>query len=75
MNPVLIRALDGERRAEFLRARQFRDSQLQWRQEAPSPPAVGHVTRRPVTQLRRSLGSVLVVAGTRLMANNGVTAD
>jgi len=75
MNPALIRALDGERRAELLQARQFRDNQLQCRHEAQSPTSVMPVTHRPLGQLRRSLGSVLVVAGTRLMAPNHVTID
>jgi hypothetical protein len=75
MNPALIRALDGERRAELLQARQFRDIHRQDGHEAQSPNSVMHVTHRSLTQLRRSLGSVLVVAGTRLMSTNHVTID
>jgi hypothetical protein len=75
MNPVLIRALGRERSAELLQARPFRDTQRRCRHQAPSPTSVVPVTGRPVTQLRRSFGSMLVVAGTRLMAGNGVTVD
>jgi hypothetical protein len=75
MNPALISALDRERRAELLDARQFRDSHRQWRHETPASISVAAVPHRPLIQLRRSLGSALVVAGTRLMATNHVTVD
>ena len=75
MNPALISALGRQRDAELLHAQQFRDSQRQWRQGSESATRRTAVTRRPVTQLRRSLGSVLVVAGTRLMTTNQVTVD
>jgi hypothetical protein len=74
MNPALIRALGRERHAERLDARHFRDTERQWRHQAPSPTSVAGA-RRPLTQLRRSLGSVLVEAGTRLMATAPVTID
>ncbi|HXQ44827.1 MAG TPA: hypothetical protein VN816_09320 [Acidimicrobiales bacterium] len=61
MHPDLIRALARERHAEILRAQHFRDI------AAPS----GDAGRRgPVHHLRRSLGSALVAAGTRLMPSN-----
>ena len=76
MHPELIRALGRERQAELLRAQQFRDSQLHVRVDAEVGPASDiHRAGRPIEQFRRSLGSALVVAGTRLMATNRVSVD
>lgn len=62
MHPHFVQALARERRAEILRAQRFRDS-------GPDGEAsYGAPSRRPHRPLRRSVGSFLVVAGTRLMA-------
>src|SRR5580693_6383366 len=64
MHPELIRALGRERHAELLRRQQFRntDDFDAW----PGPRSPGSVRH-----LRRTLGSALVTAGTRLMAAPG----
>jgi len=69
MHPDLISALERERHAELLRARQFRDT--------ARDDSVSLVPRRrtPVHHLRRAVGSALVAAGTRLMPPNQTTAD
>jgi len=62
MHPDFIHALGRERHAELLREQQFRNSRAdRW-------PVDG--SRGPVDQLRRSLGTALVAAGTRLMPAN-----
>ena len=68
MHPDLIRALARERQAELLRPRQFRNTQ------ADGYPSLDRTPPGPVHHLRRTLGSALVTAGTRLMAP-GPTAD
>jgi hypothetical protein len=69
MHPDLLRALARERHAELLRARQFRDNR------AGGSPSPVRRTQSPVHPLRRTVGSALVAAGTRLMAPGPGPAD
>jgi hypothetical protein len=69
MHPDVIRALVRERQAELLRHQQFRNIR------APGARTARKTTRRPVHHLRLSLGSALVVAGTRLLPSSHATAD
>ena len=62
MHPDLIGALARERQAELLRQQQFRNT------GADETSSVVTATRRPIHSFRSSVGSALVVAGTRLMA-------
>lgn len=62
MHPNLIGALARERQAELLRQHQFRNT------EADERSSVVDATRKQVHTIRCSVGSALVVAGTRLMA-------
>jgi hypothetical protein len=62
MHPSSIGALARQRHRELLQERQFRNI------GAGDPASVGELTRRPIRHVRRSVGSALVVAGTRLMA-------
>ncbi len=71
MHPDVIRALARERHAELLRDHHSRDS----RHGADAPASHLNRRRRPVRHLRRSLGSALVQAGSRLMAPNHAAAD
>ncbi len=69
MHPHLITALARQRRADLLRQQRFRDDRLRCR--APAIDA----TERPIRSVRYSLGSALVLAGTRLMAGRGASVD
>jgi hypothetical protein len=61
MHPDLLHALGKERHAEILRQHQFRHNE----REPSQPPFVAGT--RPVHRVRRSLGTVLVLAGARLL--------
>jgi hypothetical protein len=83
MHPEFIRALGREREAELLRHQHFRDTRSRRairRIQKNSAvlvavPSAAPVARRPVDHLRRSLGSALVTAGTRLLARRPPGAD
>jgi hypothetical protein len=61
VHPQLIGALARERQADLLRQQPFRNI------EADDHSSVVNATRRPIHTIRCSVGSALVVAGTRLM--------
>jgi hypothetical protein len=69
MHPSLIGALARQRQAELLRPQQFRDS----RADRTASAADG--ARGPIRSVRYSLGTALVVAGTRLMARRETMAE
>ena len=69
MHPDLLHALGKERRAELLRQHQFRHNE---RRPSPSPLVA---RRRPLRRLRLSLGTLLVLAGARLIGRGPDTAD
>jgi hypothetical protein len=64
MHPDFTLALARQRQAELLRQQEFRNSQ------AGRGRSLETVWRRPVEQIRCSLGSALILAGTRLVAGN-----
>jgi hypothetical protein len=68
MHPSLTEALGRERHAELLRRQRFRES------ATTRSGSVASRTRGPIPSIRHSLGSALVVAGTRLMTPNRTTA-
>ena len=61
MHPSLTEALARERHAELLHRQRFRESAT----DLPGP--VARRARSPIPSIRHSLGSALVVAGTRLI--------
>jgi len=62
MHPDLLHALGKERHAELLRQHQFRHNERE-----PSPTPLVASTRPAVRRVRRSLGTLLVLAGARLL--------
>jgi hypothetical protein len=62
MHPELIGALARQHQAERLRRRHFRS------RTGPQPP--GDRTRLPVRHIRYSVGSALVLVGTRVLPPN-----
>jgi hypothetical protein len=69
MHPDLLHALGKERHAELLRQHQFRHNE---REPSPTPLVAG---TRPVRRVRRSLGTLLVLAGARLLGGAPDTLD
>lgn len=64
MHPNFTVALARERQAELLRQLEFRNS------GAGRGRSLETASRRPIEQIRSSLGSALILAGTRLAAQN-----
>ncbi len=62
MHPFSIGALARQRHHELLQERQYRDI------GAGDSASGSDLTRRPIRLVRHSVGSALIVAGTRLMA-------
>jgi hypothetical protein len=62
MHPELLRALAREHRAELLRHHQYR-------QRSKTPPDAVVRATRPLRRVRLAMGTVLVTAGTRLLAS------
>ncbi|HXQ61075.1 MAG TPA: hypothetical protein VN796_02005 [Acidimicrobiales bacterium] len=69
MHPYLMEALARQHRAELLRQQHFRD------RRAATPASSVDATPRPIGSVRRSLGTALVLAGTRLMTGRDPTAE
>jgi hypothetical protein len=69
MHPELMNALARERQAELFRLHQLRHDNL----DIP-PPRVRR-TRQVVERARRSLGLILLSAGTRLLRKNRSSID
>jgi hypothetical protein len=66
MHPNFTVAFARDRQAELLRQHEFRNSQV------GRGRSLETASRRPLAQIRWSLGSALIVAGTRLAAPNHV---
>jgi|HubBroStandDraft_6_1064221.scaffolds.fasta_scaffold3580948_1 hypothetical protein len=61
MHPNLINDLARQRHCELLQEQEFRNI------GAGGSPSVRNLTRTPIRHVRHTLGSALVLAGTRLM--------
>jgi len=61
VHPDLLHALGKERHAELLRQHEFRHD------EGQSPLRLRATGTRPVQRVRRSVGTVLVLAGMRVL--------
>ena len=70
MHPDLLRTLAQERQAELLRHNQFRHRQ---KLDAAQRPA--QRSSKPIPRLRHSMGTALVLAGTRLLGSTAAPME